>query len=222
MARGQKAAAVEETTMEDTTTPTTTDEVDKTVAGNVDNILVELKGIYDNFTTQYKDLTKKIKTLRKEVAKIEKKRVKRKGSTNSGIQKKVPISDELRDFLGLEDGTLIARTEVNTMMSKYIKENGLQDPTNGQKLVLDCNDAGKKLKALLQPDDDVVLTYFKMQTYLKKHYPTAGTTTAKKVPAPAPTETPSAEEKTDGEDSTKRRVRAGRRVVRRTLKEAEA
>lgn len=196
-------------------TETTNEEV--TVAINIDNILVDLKTTYDNFVTQYKDLTKKIKSVRKEVAKLEKKRVKRKGSSNSGIQKKVPISEELREFLGLEEGTLIARTEVNTLMSKYIKENNLQDPTNGQKLILDSNDAGKRLKDLLRPDDDVVLTYFKMQTYLKKHYPNKTTTTTE-----TPTETQSEVEDNSPKDNTKKRTAQVRRHVRRSLQEVEA
>lgn len=217
-----KIAETETKMSETAETVETTEEqvIDNTVAGNIDNILGDLKEFYDNFVSQYKDLTKKIKSVRKDVTKLEKKRSKRKGSSNSGIQKKVPISDELREFLGLEEGTLIARTEVNTLMSKYIKENGLQDPTNGQKLILDSNDAGRKLKDLLRPEDDVVLTYFKMQTYLKRHYPDVTTTTTKDTPettppkdtpATTPTEEPSKER-------TKRRVAR----VRRSLKEVES
>lgn len=213
MAKGAKTETTESnmTEIEEDTTVVQTE--DTTVAGNIDNILTDLKDLYDNFVINYKDLTKKIKQVRKEVTKLEKKRSKRKGSSNSGIQKKVPISDELREFLGLEEGTLIARTEVNTLMSKYIKENGLQDPTNGQRLILDNNDAGRKLNDLLRPEDGVVLTYFKMQTYLKRHYPDVGTTTTE-TPKDTPKETPTEAPK----ERTKRRVAR----VRRSLKEVES
>lgn len=189
------------------------DEV-STVAGNIDNIVEELKEFYNNITINYKKVTKELKNIRKDVAKMEKKKnAKRKGSSNSGIQKKVPISEELSEFFGLEKDTLIARTQVNTLMSKYIKDNELQNSENGQILELDNSDAGRKLKKLLSPPDDVVLTYFKMQTYLKNHYPSVGSS-----PAVVAEEKTITEEKgtTEASDS-KKKLNQQRRRVRSAL-----
>jgi chromatin remodeling complex protein RSC6 len=85
----------------------------------------------------------------------------------SGIHKPGPISDELCIFLGLEPGTLMARTTVTPLITNYIRDNKLQDPTNKRNIIPD-----KHLALLLGIDKDsaLQLDYFNIQRMLSKHY----------------------------------------------------
>jgi chromatin remodeling complex protein RSC6 len=86
-------------------------------------------------------------------------------SSNNGFNRKQEITPKLRDFLGLPEGELISRSEVTKKVNAYITEKGLKHPDNGRQLILD-----DKLKDLLQPPADVVVTYLNLQKYLSPHY----------------------------------------------------
>lgn len=86
-------------------------------------------------------------------------------SANNGFNRKQEITPKLRDFLGLPEGELISRSEVTKKVNAYITEKGLKHPDNGRQLILD-----DKLKELLQPPADVVVTYLNLQKYLSPHY----------------------------------------------------
>ena len=86
-------------------------------------------------------------------------------SANNGFNRKQEITPKLRDFLGLPEGELISRSEVTKKVNAYITEQGLKHPDNGRQLILD-----DKLKELLQPPADVVVTYLNLQKYLSPHY----------------------------------------------------
>jgi len=86
-------------------------------------------------------------------------------SANNGFNRKQEITPKLRDFLGLPEGELISRSEVTKKVNTYITEKGLKHPDNGRQLILD-----DKLKDLLQPPADVVVTYLNLQKYLSPHY----------------------------------------------------
>jgi chromatin remodeling complex protein RSC6 len=86
-------------------------------------------------------------------------------AANNGFNRKQEVTPKLREFLGLAEGELISRSEVTKFINKYITENNLKHPDNGRQLVLD-----DKLKDLLQPPADVVVTYLNLQKYLSPHY----------------------------------------------------
>jgi|TARA_R110001583_G_scaffold14224_13_gene59853 upstream activation factor subunit UAF30 len=86
-------------------------------------------------------------------------------SANNGFNRKQEITPKLRDFLGLPEGELISRSEVTKKVNAYITEKGLKHPDNGRQLILD-----DKLKDLLQPPADIVVTYLNLQKYLSPHY----------------------------------------------------
>ena len=121
-----------------------------------------------------KELTLYTSKLEKRVAKDQKavqKRVngKRRRTTNSspsGFTKPGPVSDELRAFLKLSDGELIARTEVTKRINSYCKENGLQGKDDKRILKPD-----KALKNLLRLGKNDELTFFNLQKYMKVHFP---------------------------------------------------
>jgi chromatin remodeling complex protein RSC6 len=86
-------------------------------------------------------------------------------AANNGFNRKQEITPKLREFIGLPEDELISRSEVTKFINKYITDNGLKHPDNGRQLILD-----DKLKDLLQPPAEVVVTYLNLQKYLSPHY----------------------------------------------------
>ena len=84
---------------------------------------------------------------------------------NNGFNRKQEITPKLREFLALPEGDLISRSEVTKFVNKYITEKGLKHPENGRQIILD-----DKLRDLLAPPADVIVTYLNLQKYLSPHY----------------------------------------------------
>ena len=130
-----------------------------------------------SLTTEMKALTKDVNKLR--ASKMGGKKVKRVVDPETprkpgALEKPVPISDELADFLGLTKGEMYSRQFVTQGINKYVKDNELQNPENRRYILLE-SEAGQKLKTLLR-DPDQPLTFFNIQRYLKDHYPKTETT----------------------------------------------
>ena len=89
----------------------------------------------------------------------------------SGFVKPTKISNELADFVGKPHGSEMARTEVTRVLTAYIRENKLQDPQTGRRILAD-NKLTKLLK--LQKSDD--LTYFNLQKHMSPHFAKKGDT----------------------------------------------
>ncbi len=86
-------------------------------------------------------------------------------AANNGFNRKQEVTPKLREFLELPEGELISRSEVTKFINKYITEKGLKHPDNGRQIILD-----DKLRELLAPPADVVVTYLNLQKYLSPHY----------------------------------------------------
>lgn len=84
----------------------------------------------------------------------------------SGFAKPSLLTNELCDFLGIEHGSKLARTEVTKKLTTYIKENNLQNPENRRQIVLD-----DKLKKLLNVEEGTVVTFFNIQRFLSHYKP---------------------------------------------------
>jgi chromatin remodeling complex protein RSC6 len=84
----------------------------------------------------------------------------------SGFVKPVNISKDLASFLNKGEDEKIARSVVNKMINEYIITNSLQVPEFKQTFVLD-----DKLAHVFNLECGTVVNYFKMQSYLKHHYP---------------------------------------------------
>jgi chromatin remodeling complex protein RSC6 len=142
---------------------------------------VNIETLFNKLVSQFQDLQSVVKTLqvnlkvlqkevvkeRKENLKLVEKSVKKsqKKRSPSGFAKPAPISKELANFLGLPEGTELARTDVTTKVIAYVKEHNLQNPEAKTQIVPDA-----KLKALLTPAEGDVIKFFNLQTYLKKHF----------------------------------------------------
>lgn len=117
-----------------------------------------------------RSLNKRIKVLRGHSVRVMKQKTKtnRKNNTNSGFLKPVQLSKEMAKFTGWDHSELRSRVDVTKYICNYIRENNLQNPDDRRQIVAD-----KKLANLLQYDsksDDKPLTYYRIQTYMKKHF----------------------------------------------------
>ena len=120
------------------------------------------------------DLIASVKKLQTAIAKERKQYAKKGKKTNgvkrapSGFAKPTTLSKELMDFIGVPEGSLMARTEVTKKITTYIKDHKLQDQKDRRHILPD-----KKLTKLLKLGKEDVVTYFNLQKYLKVHFPSS-------------------------------------------------
>lgn len=86
-------------------------------------------------------------------------------SKNSWFNKPQKITNELATFLKLPKDDTISSSEVTKLLSSYVREKNLKNPDNKSQILLDS-----KLKKLLQPEKDAVITHLNIQKYISKHY----------------------------------------------------
>lgn len=148
-----------------------------TLADRFSSLLTLVDEQTKTHTSFIKTVNSELKALQKELSKAQPKSRKKKEPVDGEdvVKRKnvfdvpVPIGDELCDFLGVEKGQMYSRQFITNSITKYVKDNDLQNPENRRYILLDTTDAGRKLGALLNPDQP--LTFFNMQRYLKPHYP---------------------------------------------------
>ena len=144
----------------------------------VESTIASITGKVTELYAAMKELKAELKTLqqqwKKETKELKKKKKKRgtsgKKRAPSGFAKPAVISNKLCDFLGVDHGTEMARTEVTKFLTNYIKTHNLQNPSNRKQIKPD-----KKLKSILGPlsdlDKEKGYTYFNLQRYVKNHFP---------------------------------------------------
>jgi chromatin remodeling complex protein RSC6 len=123
-------------------------------------------------STHIKSIQMSMKTLVKEfdkqkkiIDKVQKKRDKAKKSP-SGFAKPCKISNELCDFIGVEHGCELSRTDITRKINEYVKEKNLNNPENRREFFPD-----KKLKSILNVKDGEKVTYFILQRLIAHHFP---------------------------------------------------
>jgi chromatin remodeling complex protein RSC6 len=126
-----------------------------------------------------------------------------KEKKESGFSKPTAVSKELSEFLGLQEGEMIARTQVTKRLNAYIKENNLQNPEN--KRIIHLNES---LKSLVTVPDDVQLTFFNLQKYIKHHYITQHRIEGEKQ----------VEEDNQREDNVSQEVKVEKKTVQKRVK----
>ena len=130
---------------------------------------------------------KQIKTENKKILKLLKKITKEqepddKPKKPNGFAKPMRMSQILCEFLNVDAGTEMARTDVTKKITEYVKERGLQNPQNKRELILD-----DKLRTIIQPETDTQVTFFNLQKFMSKHYIKEGFTEAvPKIVVPEP------------------------------------
>ena len=123
-----------------------------------DSVLQEL----EMMKTQLRVVYNKVKYLKKNYHKRKNTNIK------SGFVKPVSVSPELAEFLHMSVDDKIPRSVVNKKINEYIKSNNLQVPEFKQTFTLDDT-----LAKIFNLNTGMVVNYFKMQSYLKHHYPKA-------------------------------------------------
>lgn len=88
----------------------------------------------------------------------------RKKRAPSGFTLPTGMSAELCAFLGVEPSTQLARVEVTRLINRYIKDHGLQNPSDKRTILPDAA-LGAILSASSTP-----LTYFNLQSRIKHHF----------------------------------------------------
>ena len=134
---------------------------------------VQLPGLKKGLISLKRSFDKERKELAKALPKKKTKSVSSTPRAPSGFAKPAAISKELAKFIGEKQDVLVARTQVTRYITKYVKDNNLQDPANKRHIIPDA-----QLKKLLKCTDKDEVTYFNLQRYLKTHYPTSKPQTA--------------------------------------------
>ena len=131
------------------------------IINGLSNIRIQINALQQQLRNTEKNVKKKMKCLKREATKN-----KNKGNRKpSGFAKPTKVTKELCVFMNKKEGSEIARTEVTSTLSSYIKTNNLQNKTN-KKIIL----PDEKLKDLLGINDNEELTYFNIQKYMNKHF----------------------------------------------------
>ena len=129
--------------------------------------LQQLTGIVTGLRGELRTLEKK--AARELKAALKSRPKPRKGSrAPSGFVMPAKISNELASFLGKDQGTEMARTEVTREINAYIRQHNLQDSSNGRKINPDAS-----LSKLLKIGATDELTYFNLQRYMSPHFESA-------------------------------------------------
>lgn len=126
----------------------------------ISEILRSVKELQLEAKTIEKDFQSVVKYLQKST-----KKKKTAARPLSGFAVPTKLTDELYEFLKIQPGTLIARKDVTKMMNTYIVENNCRDTLDRRKIIPNA-----ALKKLFQCEEDENITYFNLQSYMKKHY----------------------------------------------------
>lgn len=145
-----------------------TDATFKEVLGTVKDYSDEIKKVMTMVRNLQRQVTRERRETGKLVKKLSKSQKKKRRAGNKspgGFTKPVPLSSPLCEFLGVDAGTELARTDVTKRINAYVKEHELQNPENKKIILPDA-----KLRSLLYLSDDDELTYFNLQGFMKPHY----------------------------------------------------
>jgi chromatin remodeling complex protein RSC6 len=119
-----------------------------------------------------RSINKRLKALRTHALRVAKQRKasSRKGNTNSGFLKPVRISKELAKFTGWDHAQERSRVDVTKYICDYIKEHELQNPEDRRQIRVDEDSKLRNLLGYDSKKDKKPLTYYSLQTYLKRHF----------------------------------------------------
>jgi chromatin remodeling complex protein RSC6 len=126
------------------------------------------KSMFDTMIGELEAFKKQVTTMISTLRASQKHFTKKTKSPNikSGFVKPVKLSKELSALIGTGDDELVPRNVVNRKINEYVKANDLQVPESRQNFVVDG-----PLARLFNLEEGSRVHYFKMQTYLKHHYP---------------------------------------------------
>lgn len=155
--------------------------------------------LYSALTEQISELYTNIKTIKNNLRNLEKshkkelkmskkyrksKRLNNENKKPSGFNKPKPVPVEIINLLGLEKDAELPRTKITKLIYGYIKDHKLQSPEDKRTILPDT-----KLKKLFSLKKDDKVTFYNIQTHIKKLYPETTTETATETTTETTTET---------------------------------
>ena len=170
----QETAVVDNTVVSDDQSVTSSSSQPKVpeekdlIGQQFDGVLTTLSTFRQSITALQSQIRGLEKAVRKEMKGLRKEASKNSAKGNrkpSGFAKPSAVTPELCKFMGKEEGTEIARTEVTQHLIQYIKDNELQFAENKKIIVPDAT-----LKSLLGVKDGDEVTYFNLQRLMNKHF----------------------------------------------------
>ena len=111
---------------------------------------------------QLRELEKQTRRHNKQLVKEASKNKNRGNRKPSGFAKPAPISAALCDFMGRDEGSEVARTEVTQFVIAYIKQHQLAESKDIK--------PDEKLAALLGTKNEDKVTYFNIQKFMNVHF----------------------------------------------------
>ena len=124
----------------------------------------DLKIAQDNYQKSVKKLNIAFESqLKKEQKHANKPKKERKAC---GFAVAVAVSDAMCEFMEVEKGSLIARTDITKKLNAYIKANTLENPENRQQILPD----DKLWKILGENAKGANITHFTIQKYINGHF----------------------------------------------------
>ena len=126
------------------------------------------KNMFDTMISDLEEMKTRISQMISTMKSSQKHFTKKIKSPNikSGFVKPVRLSKTLSSLIGTGEEELVPRNIVNRKINEYVKEHNLQVPESRQNFVLD-----PPLANLFGLPPGSTVHYFKMQSYLKYHYP---------------------------------------------------
>lgn len=160
---------------EETVQATMTEETVQSVEVTFDDRIADILLLSESIAKITKTIANELKTLKKEHQKITKKMTMKKKKSSDAPKKKsgfapTKISAELAAFLGIPEDELISRPNVTKGINVYINEHNLKRESDKRYIDL-TKPNGEVLANLLGISRDEELTIFKMQKFLKDHFP---------------------------------------------------
>ena len=156
-----------------TSSPSQVNLILESILNTSSSIIVNQKSIISQLKQANRLYKKELKSIEKAVSKA-RRNAKR---TPSGFAVPSKISTQMCDFLQLEHGTELSRTDITKKLTTYIREKNLQVPTNRRSFIPD-NALGGILGPLKEVDQDKGYTYFNLQRYITPHIVSSSTSSA--------------------------------------------
>ena len=131
---------------------------------------------------KYRESVKKLNHVYEMMVKKEQKQANKpkKERKACGFAVAVPVSDIMCEFMEVEKGSLVARTDITKRLNAYIKANGLENPDNRQQILPDerlwkilgvpSPSVPKEGRKDEEQRADVVITHFNIQKYINGHF----------------------------------------------------
>jgi chromatin remodeling complex protein RSC6 len=170
----------------------TTSDVLTTAIKDMDEKFREIRTIL----LSLRNLKREVATLERNNTRLQSKKHKRKVSLDengdkkkTGFSRPSMISHELADFMGIAHDQMVPRADVTKFISKYINENGLQNPEQKRFIRFNVNDAGRAFQQILSPvigADDVQqdeIEFIFIQRHIGHHFSSTTKTTTKSTKA---------------------------------------